>query len=92
MLQMERHSRRPSGVPFSERPIAQGRPSENVQIAPRAAKYDPVQLLMAGLPGAPACPEPPMWPSPSVSMSMEAAAQRDRDRLRLERQRSSIGP
>jgi hypothetical protein len=92
MLQMERPARPPSGVPFSERLRARSRPSENVQIAPRAAKYDPVQLLMAGLPALLHILNPPMGPSPSTSLSMERAAARDRDRLRLARQRSNIGP
>jgi hypothetical protein len=90
MLQMA-PSRPPSDVPFSKRLIAQGRPSENVQIAPRTARFDPASLVMAGanlllnmvL-------RAPMGPSPSVSLSMEGAAARDRDRL--ERQRSNIGP
>ncbi|EHK58152.1 hypothetical protein [Allomesorhizobium alhagi] len=86
-------SRPSSGVPFSQRLIAQGRPSENVQIKPRTAKFDPASLVMAGADLLlNMVLRAPMGPKPPVSLAMERAAARDRDRLRLERQRSNIGP
>jgi hypothetical protein len=93
MLQMERPARPPSGVPFSQRLIAQGRPSENVQVKPRTAKFDPASLVMAGADLLlNMVLRAPMGPKPPVSLAMERAAARDRDRLRLARQRSNIGP